>query len=551
VKRWTKILLALVVLVIAAVASIPLFVNANTFRPTIEKQLTTALGRSVKLGDLSLSPFSGSLVAKDLSVAGDPSFGAAPFLTANELRIGVSLRLLIFSHQVDVRYLQIESPQITLIRAANGTWNFSSIGRRSGASTTANDAPSGAASGNSSGSAPDIPDLSAGRIAIEEGRVTIASVPEHGEPSVYDHVNFVARDFSFASQFPFDLSANLPAGGTIRATGHAGPINRVDAATSHADAEISVKYLDFVAAGFIDPDAGVSLLADIETRAGSDGEALTTSGTAHIENLKLRKGAVAASKSVDLAFNGSHRLKENTGRIEDATARFGGAEIHVSGTYEPVASGANGAEDPLLTLKLAGQNLPIDELQPLMAAAAVRLPNGAKLKGGTISMNLAITGQPKSLVITGPIALDNTRLVGFDIGSKIHGIAALSGMKTGDTTEFEKLNVLVRISNAGVLADKIEATIPAVGELTGSGTVSAADQLDFNLLVKVASAKGIGKVGAGIITMVNGSGGSSGKGSGVPLHITGTPDDPYITADVGGIVQKKTKSITSIFGKKK
>ena len=96
-KHWTKILLAFVGLVIVAVVSIPLFVNANTFRPAIEKQLTTTLGRSVKLGDLSLSPFSGVLVAKDLSVADDPGFSAVPFLTAKGFRIGVSLRLLIFS----------------------------------------------------------------------------------------------------------------------------------------------------------------------------------------------------------------------------------------------------------------------------------------------------------------------------------------------------------------------------------------------------------------------------------------------------------------------
>jgi AsmA protein len=551
VKRWTKILLAVAVVAVAAIASIPLFVNANTFRPAIEKQLTIALGRSVKFGDLSLSPFSGSLVAKDLSIADDSNFSAAPFLTAKELHIGVSLRPLIFSHQVNVRNFQIESPQITVIRAANGTWNFSSIGRRSAPSTTASSVPSGAASGVASGSVPELPDLSVGRLAIEDGRVAIASLPEHGQPNVYEHVEFVARDFSFASQFPFDLSASLPAGGTIRATGHAGPINRADAATSHADAEISVKRLDLVAAGFLDPNAGVSLLADIDMRAVSDGQALTTSGTVHVQNLKLRKGAAAASKPLDLAFSGTHRLKENTGRIEDATVKIGGAEIHVSGTYEPVASGAHGAEDLLLDLKLAGQNLPIDELQPLMTAAAVRLPNGAVLKGGTISMNLAIAGQMKSLVITGLIALDNTRLVGFDIASKIHGIAALSGVKTGDTTEFEKLHLYVRITNTGAVADKIDAVIPAMGALTGSGTVSAGDQLDFNLIVKVASAKGIAKVGVGLLTMVNGSGGHSGDSSGVPLHVTGTLDEPYITADVGGIFQKKTKSITSIFGKKK
>ena len=51
----------------------------------------------------------------------------------------------------------------------------------------------------------------------------------------------------------------------------------------------------------------------------------------------------------------------------------------------------------------------------------------------------------------------------------------------------------VRAANAGVLADDIDAVIPEMGELTGSGTVSPAHQLDFNLVAKVASAKGIGR----------------------------------------------------------
>lgn len=93
-KRWTKILLALVGLVVVTIVSISLFVNAHSFRPAIERQLTTTLGRSVTVGDLRLSLFAASLVAKDLSVADDPSCSAAPFLTAKEFRIGVSLRTL-------------------------------------------------------------------------------------------------------------------------------------------------------------------------------------------------------------------------------------------------------------------------------------------------------------------------------------------------------------------------------------------------------------------------------------------------------------------------
>ena len=376
----------------------------------------------------------------------------------------------------------------------------------------------------------------------------IASISADHEPSVYENVNLSVRDFSFDSRFPFELSANLPGGGSIHTSGQVGPLNRIDAAVSPADLQISIKRLDPVAAGVLASDAGLSFLADLEMRAASDGHVLTSKGTIHIQNLKLRKGTAAAPRPLDFAFSGTRLLKENTGQIEDATARIGDAAIHVNGTYRPVAVGADELE---LNLKLAGQNLPIDELQHLMTAAGVRLPNGAVLKGGTLALNLTIDGPAKSLVISGPIALDNTRIVGFDIGSKIHGIAAMSGLKTGDTTAIEKLRINVHITNALVVVDKIDAVIPAVGELTGSGTVTSPDKLDFNLVARIESAQGIGKVGAGLLTKLNGSGETSKNTTGVPLRVIGTQENPSITADVGGIVQKKKESIAALFGKKK
>jgi AsmA protein len=564
VKRWTKILLAIAVLVVAAAVAIPLFVHANTFRPAIERQLTRALGRSVKLGDLRLSVISRSLVAKDLTVADDPDFSAAPFLTAKELRIGVSLRPLIFSHELVLRGFQIESPQITVIRASNGAWNFSSIGRHAAASAQRSDGVAeSTAADTTQGSAAPLPELFVGLLVIEGGRVVIATAPGQDQATAYDNVNLTAHNFSFASQFSFDLSADLPAGGAVNASGYLGPINGEDAAATPVDAQINVTRFDPVAAGFLDPEDGLSLLAGANVHTAFDGETFTTSGTVHIENLKLRKGAAAAPKPLDLTYSGTHRMKENSGQIQDATVKVGDAEIHVSGTYRAVAASAPGATgvagthgaasaasaaEPLLNLKLSGQNLPIDELQSLMTAAAVRLPNGSKLKGGMLSMNLAVTGPAKSLIITGPIAMDNTRLLGFDVGSKIHGIATLSGVKTGDATEIEKLRVNVRVTNGGIVAERIYAVIPAMGELTGEGTISPANQLDFNLIAKVTSASGLNKVGVSLFSALNGG---SGKKSGVPLRITGTPDEPYITADVGGVMKKTTRPITSIFSKKK
>jgi AsmA protein len=542
VKHWIKILIAVVLLFIALIASIPLFVDANTFRPEIEKKLSGTLGRTVKLGDLRLSIFKGSLDATDLSISDDPNFGAEPFLAASEVRIGVALKPLILGHEVNLRSFQILSPRINIVRAQDGTWNFSSIGRRLAAAAPATGAPA-----NPAQIPPGVPDLSVGRIVIENGRVTIASLPAQGPPSVYENVNLTVNDFSFGSKFPFQLSADFLAAGAISVMGHIGPIDRNDAATSPADAQIIVKHFDPIAAGFLNPDDGVSAVADAEMNAVSDGKTLAINGAAHLQNLKLRKGAAAATKPVDVQYKGTHRLKDNSGEIAAAEIQVGAAAIRVTGAYQPVEVGPG---EPQLSLKVSGDKLPIDDLHPLMTAAAVRLPNNSMLRGGTLSLDLAMKGPANAMVIEGTAQLDNTSLVGFDIGSKIHGIAALSGVKTGDSTEFERLRMKVHITNAGVVVTQIDSIIPAMGHLTGSGTVSPDNQLDFNLTVQVAEAKGIGKVGVDLLSKLNGSGGS-GKNSGVPLRVVGTPDNPSITADVGGIVTKTTKSIGGFFGKLK
>ncbi len=540
-KRWTKILIAVVVVVAALIAAIPLFVNANTFRPAIQKELTEALGREVTFGDLSLSVIHGRMTARDLTVAGDPAFGPGPFLTADELRIGIALRPLIFSRQLDIRSFEIDSPTIKLARAENGTWNFSTIGHR--VAQAAHSAANSAGMNGGTAAPASLPDIKVGLVDIEDATISVGELPELGEPTVYNHVNITVHDFSFGSSFPFELAGDLPGGGTLSVSGHAGPINRDDAATTPAEVEAIVKQFTPVAAGFLDPESGVSLVADLDMKVSSDGTTLTNSGTAHLSNLKLRKGAAEAPKPIDITYKGTHVLKANRGTIDDAAVQVGDAAIHVSGTYEPVAEGA---ANPGVKLKLSGQALPVDDLQPLMTAAGVRLPNNSVLRGGTLGLNLAIAGQAKALVIIGEVDADKTRLVGFDVGSKIHGIAALSGVKTGDTTDIQSLRAHVRMSNAGVVVDQLNAVIPALGELSGSGAVSPENQLDFNLVAQVKNASGVGKVGVGLLSALNG-----GDKKGVPLRVVGTPDDPVITADVGSVFGKTTRSIGNFFTGKK
>src|SRR5260370_21954782 len=50
-----------------------LFIDANSFRPVIEAQLSNSLGRQVNVGDFNLSLLSVGLHAQDISIADDPA----------------------------------------------------------------------------------------------------------------------------------------------------------------------------------------------------------------------------------------------------------------------------------------------------------------------------------------------------------------------------------------------------------------------------------------------------------------------------------------------
>jgi AsmA protein len=80
VKRILVILAALVAIVVVAAVAATFLVDPNHFRPMLETELTRALGREVKLGDLKLSILSGSVTANDLSIADDPAFSRKPFV---------------------------------------------------------------------------------------------------------------------------------------------------------------------------------------------------------------------------------------------------------------------------------------------------------------------------------------------------------------------------------------------------------------------------------------------------------------------------------------
>lgn len=535
VKRWMKIVLAAVAMLAVPLAAIPFLVNANTFRPMVETELSANLGRQVTLGNLTLSVFIGSLKADELSIADDPDYSRTAFLKAQQLRIRVKMLPLIFSRRLEVLGFALIAPDVHLVRGPNGTWNFSSI------------RPNQVGQAPNSKKSSFIPDLTAQLITIEDGRAVIESLPATGPPRVFEHLNLSVKQFSLIRQFSFNLSASLPGNAQLTAIGNAGPINLQDAARTPMDIHMLTKHLDPVAGGLLDPSAGLSLLADIEADAMSDGKTLSTNGRIHMEHLQLRKGAKPAPNAIDLDYKLTQRLQDTVGQLKDATLNTGRVALHLRGTYQLFTA------NPMLNLKLSGEGLPIDELQVLMTAAGVTLPHGAMMKGGTLNISLLLKGQANALTISGPVELTNTEMVGYNLASKIHGIASLGGLKNSDTTSIQKLQFDLRVTNAGVQLVNIQALLPSMGELSGSGTVSPTSLLGFRLTLNVTAAQGIAKRGVSLLTKMNefSHSGKTGASKGVPLLVTGTPDEPVITADVSGLLRGNKEAFLAHFAKKK
>ena len=540
ILKWIAIVIA--VLIVIALA-LPFLIDVNTFRPQIESQLTEALGRKVTVGNLKLSILSGSVGADDIAIADDPSFANTPFIRAKALNVGVELMPLIFSKQLHVMELSLTEPQVTLLRAPSGRWNYSTLGGNA-ASKPATPATSSEANSFQQ-------NLSVAKLTIKDGRVSIAETKAPAKAHVYDKVNIEVKNFSFASQFPFTLSAELPGGGTLKLDGTAGPINPNDTAQTPLQAKLEVKKLDLSKSGFVDPSAGIAGVADFDGTLNSDGKLVQTSGTITADSLKLSPKGTPGKTPVRVRYATAYELQKQTGRLTQGDLSVDKAVAKLGGTYD--LSG----ESPAVNMKLNADNMPVDDLVTMLPPMGVVLPSGSSLKGGTLSADFTIVGPVERLVINGPVKLVNTKLAGFDMGSKLSAISSLGGAKTGSDTTIQNFSSEVHVSPGGIQTQNVNLVVPSIGTVTGNGTISPQNALDYKMSASLS-----GGLGGGLTAMAGGKGG-------VPFFIQGTASDPKFVPDVKGMLgnqlsnrlggqipggkstQGLTDAVTGLFGKKK
>jgi len=531
-NRTLRIAAIVAVVFVVLLVIVPFLIPVDKFRPTIEEKASQALGRQVQLGGLSLSLITGSLSAENLSIGDDPKFSTSPFLTAKSLKVGVKILPLIFSKTLKVTGITIENPDVVLLHNSAGQWNYSTLGGAAAKSQQAQ-----AAKTSLSSAAPA--DLSVQKFTLQDGRITVGSTASQ-KRNTYDNLNIVAENFSMSSKFPVTVTADLPAGGKFKLDGTAGPIDQTDASLTPVDAKLDITSLDLASTGFLDSSAGLGGLLDLSANLSSQNGEAETKGNAKISKALFIAGGSSAGVPVTVDFDTKYNLPKNAGVLEPSTLKIGSATAHLNGTYETAG------EATVVNIKLDAKDMPSKDLEAFLPALGILLPKGTSLQAGTLNADLNLAGPLSKLITTGDVGLFNGKLAGFDLGSRMNGVASLAGIKSGQDLDIQKLTTNLRMAPDGLKAENFVAVVPAVGNLSGAGTVDPKNNLDFKMAVTLTSvlsdvASPVSSVG-GLVGKATGGAGGCKNGTTVPFQIQGTTADPKFIPDVGGLAAGMFKS---------
>jgi AsmA protein len=511
-KRKVIMIAAIIVGATVLLALIlPLFINAESFRPTIEARLSAALGRQVQIGKLRLSLWAGGVAADNIAIADDPAFATQPFITAKTLDIHVDLLPLLLRREVHINSLTVLAPQVTLIRVGE-RWNASSIGPKP---------VPGAAPQASAAASPSSLELR--KLVLSGGELTIR---ELGATKVFSDLEIKATDLSTVGVFPFSMDVKLPGDGKLTLTGKAGPMPAGDMMELPVEASLKIEHLDLAA--YTAQGAAVGGSAEVQATLRSDGRQAHLEGSGSIGKFFLAKGGTPSPQPVGLTFVADYNLKTQSGELTAADLRFGKSGSHLSGTFQLTGNTSQ------LNLTLVAQDVQAEDVEHVLRAQAISLPGGASLQSGTASANLAITGPSNALAVDGEVHVQSLTVAGFDLGSQLKAISALASFNTGPNTVLQSLDAKLHLTASLTKLDDIKAVVVGVGSVTGAGAIAGQKDLDFHLVAHLSPSGGLlgGLIkSAGVNPL-----------SSIPFRVEGTTSNPKFAPDMNAMFHGQNAS---------
>lgn len=434
--RRPIVILAIVVavLILAFILTVSLF-NVNKFRPRIQAELQTKLGRPVTLGELHLRLFPLSIRVEGLTIGQAAGWPAQhPFATAKEVYASAGLFSLLRG-QPHINDLTLDQPQIELIRNAQGAWNFSNIG--TGATNQSGQGNGGAAQPGQTNGQTAQPqqqsELTLNQLKITDGQVAVTDERAKTPRAVYNHIDLKVAGFSSNKPFDLDVAAHFPGPGKelLSFSGKAGPFGagntQIMPITGHLSLqEISVAGVNSVAAGTIPPntDGVLSGTGDVT----SENENVAGKGNFKVDNAVIRGAKLGYP--IDAQYDLTMNRKTDQIQIQSGSVKLGPTAISISG-------GINSASKPsTLNLRVNTANASIGDLSHLASAFGGSSGAGDQVKG-SVSADLAITGTLNAPQIQGNLSSGSIQAQGLVLNnvrakcSTNNGVVTLSPITAG------------------------------------------------------------------------------------------------------------------------
>jgi hypothetical protein len=414
-RKATKITAMVAALALGTILVLPYVVNIDQFRPQIESNLKSALGREVHVGHMELSLLAGGARINQLSIAEDPAFSQGTFLEAKSLGVGVSFLSLIFSRSLHITSLTVGEPKLSVIKSAAGKWNFSSLGTTSGDEDEADAVTESLA--------PSTTAVVLDQLKISNATIELALSANSNETTTLRNIDVDLKNVSFDSAMSFILSAHT-ASGKLEIEGVAGPMNHDN------------------------PD-----------------------------------------------------------------------------------------QTPLRA-KVTSNHFSLDTAEAILRAIGIELPGGSEFHGGTVTASLALDGPVTRPVTSGNAEVTKARLAAFDLGKKMSTLLGMGSPKGASSAMPEvNLSTHFHIASTGMEITGFKGEFSGIGEITGGGTVSANDHLQFKMVAHVPK-DGAVRFGLNHVGLRN-------LPNDVPFRVVGTTSMPMIIPDLSGTSKNPTETLAN------
>jgi AsmA family len=269
-------------------------------------------------------------------------------------------------------------------------------------------------------------------------------------------------------------------------------------------------------------------------------------GNVSIDQMSVSNGVIAfgrAGEPTRQAYQNVNITARNISTAQAFPMQFdaktsGGGGLRLQANVGPIADAS--ANRLPFQGQLAVNKVPAADVQNLLEVLGYSLPEGSSLQAGTIQANLKFDGPLESVETSGPVQLSNIRLAGFSLPAKLALALGQPNAAEGNDTVIQIASSDMRYSPDGVRAENLRVVIPALGTVTGSGTVGADNRLNFHLVAQLAGSSQLAQL-VKLPMLEQG-------GSGLPFHVEGTTARPVIVPDMKGIANTLVKRLAGSAG---